>query len=136
MDKFKQQIQQRLVANIIMDKCSQSEHLIFRDAWCTQERVIRFTTPFFRKLFSVEENGSGKWKTGDCVMYEASNGKGTFTVNCVLNKASVPYMSSSQQYAVIKAANAMESTSSDVILKSWDLTPSQSGMYCGTRNSL
>lgn len=122
MDKLKQQIQQRLIANIIMDKCSQSEHLIFRDAWCTQERVIRFTTPFFRKLFSVEENENGKWKTGDCVMYEVNNDKGTFTVNCVLNKASVPHMSNSQRDAVIKATNAVESTSSDVILKSWDLT--------------
>ena len=122
MDKLKRQIQQRLIANIIMDKCSQSEHLIFRDAWCTQERVIRFTTPFFRKLFSVKESENGKWKTGDCVMYEVNNGKETLTVNCVLNKASVPHMSSSQRDAVIKAANAVESTSSDFILKSWNLT--------------
>ncbi len=122
MDMFKKQIQQKLIANVIMDKCSQSEYLIFRDAWCTQERVIRFTTPFFRKLFSVEANGTGKWETGDFVMYEANNGQDSFTVNCVLNRASVPYVASSQMDAVIKAANVEESTSSDVILESWDLT--------------
>ena len=54
MDKFKQQIQQRLIANIIIDKCAHNEYVIFRDAWCTQDRVLRFTTPFFRKLFSYE----------------------------------------------------------------------------------
>lgn len=123
MDKLKQQIQQRLVANIIMDKCAQSEQLIFRDAWCTQERIIRFTTPFFRNLFSVEESEYGKWKTGDCVMYEVSNGADSFVVRCVLNKASVPNTSFAQRDAVIKAANAQKSAAApDVILKSWDLT--------------
>ncbi len=123
MDKLKRQIQQRLVANIIIDKCAQSQRLIFRDAWCTQERVIRFTTPFFRKLFAIEESESGKWNTGDCVMYEVNNSVDSFVVRCVLNEASVPYTSFAQRDAVLKAVNASKSAAAaDIILKSWDLT--------------
>ena len=123
MDMFKKQVQQKLIANVIMDKCSQSEHLIFRDAWCTQERVIRFTTPFFRKLFSFEAKGTGKWKTGDCVMYEANNGTDSFIVHCVLNTASVPHAMITQQSSVLTAVNAVNAgSSSDIFLKSWNLT--------------
>lgn len=123
MDKLKQQIQQRLIANVIIDKCLQSDYLFFRDAWCTQDRVIRFTTNFFRKFFSYEESETGKWKTGDCVMYEANNSVGSFTVNCVLNIQSIPYASVGQRDTLFNALALKSSkTSDDVILKSWDLT--------------
>ena len=123
MDKLKQQIQQRLVANIVIDKCARSEHLIFRDAWCTQERVIRFTTPFFRKLLPPEDDESGKWKTGDSVMYEVHNAVDSFIVSCMLCPNSVPHSAAGQKCALIKAAGAIKTDdSSDIILKSWDLT--------------
>ena len=50
MDPMKQMIQQKLIANVCMDQCARQEHLIFRDSWCSQERVIRFTTPFWQNL--------------------------------------------------------------------------------------
>lgn len=83
MDKMKKQIHQRLVANVLMDKCTQREHVVFRDAWCSQERVIRFTTVFFRNLFPVVNDIDGKWKTGDEVMYEVENGGDHFRINCI-----------------------------------------------------
>jgi hypothetical protein len=123
MDRIKQQIQQRLIASIIIDKCSQSDYLIFRDAWCTQDRVIRFTTPFFRKLFSCDDNGTGKWKTGDCVMYEANNGADSFLVNCVLSLDSIPYAAIGHRDALLKALGIKTAkASNNIILKSWDLT--------------
>lgn len=123
MDKFKQQIQQRLIANIIIDKCAHNEYLIFRDAWCTQDRVIRFTTAFFRKLFSYGESESGKWKTGDCVMYEANNSACSFVVNCVLSRSSISYAVIGQRDKLLKALDLKASqTANDVILKSWDLS--------------
>ena len=121
MDQLKQQIRQRLVANIIIEKCSQSEYLIFRDAWCTQERVLRFTTPFFRKFFSVTEDESGLWKTGDCVMYEVNNSPDSFTVNCVFCPSSVSMAALEQKKDLLKAVNA-EPDADVIILKSWDLT--------------
>ena len=41
MDKIKKQIRQKLIANVISETLAQSGHLIFREAWCTQERVLR-----------------------------------------------------------------------------------------------
>ena len=124
MDKFKQQIQRRLIANIIMDKCAHSEHLIFRDAWCTQERVIRFTTTFFRKLFSFEESESGKWKTGDCVMYEVNNSGYSLEVNCILSAASASYAEINARDLLLKATGVgKKQNTSDVILKTWELSP-------------
>ena len=123
MDKLKQQIQQRLIANVVIDKCLHSEHLIFRDAWCTQERVIRFITPFFRELFSFKKSTQGKWKTGDCVMYEVNNATDSFTVHCVMSTAYTSYVSTQQWEAVLQATNSVKTDAcSDVILKSWDLT--------------
>ncbi len=123
MDKIKQQIQQRLIANIIIDKCAHSDYLIFREAWCTQDRVIRFTTHFFRDLFSFKESEEGKWKTGDVVMYEAYNKADSFVVNCVLNTDSASYSKLLQRDALIKALGIKEKPSSgDIILKSWDIT--------------
>lgn len=71
---MKMQIQRRLIANVIMDLCARREHLIFRDAWCTQDRVIRFTTPFWQKLFPDNQ-----------VLYEAENNHDSFVVHCVCN---------------------------------------------------
>lgn len=122
MDKLKQQIQQRLIANIIIDKCARAEHLIFRDAWCTQERILRFTTPFFRAFFSVEENDEGKWKTGDFVMYEVNNGTSAFVVNCVLSCAAMSYDTLAKRDALLKALGIQTIGASEVVLKNWDLT--------------
>lgn len=123
MDSLKQQIQKKLVANVLVDKCAHREELIFRDAWCTQERVIRFTTPFFRELFSVEESEKGRWKTGDSVMYEVNNGGDTLAVNCVLSPATGNYAEKASANSLWKAAGVVtESGSSAAVLKSWTLT--------------
>ena len=124
MDKMKQEIQLKLIANVIIDKCSQSEYLIFRDAWCTQERVIRFTTPFFRSFFPMQDNKDGKWESGDCVMYEAQNKADSFIVNCVLDISSIPYGYSKKLNQLLEKCNANKNPgSSEIILRSWDLTP-------------
>lgn len=126
MDKLKELIQLQLIANIIKDKCAHNDYLIFSESWCSQERVIRFTTGFFREIFSFEKSNEGKWKTGDSVMYEANNNADSFVVNCVLNINSVPYESDAQIDKVLKATNVKKSEySSDVILKSWNLSYSK-----------
>ncbi len=123
MDKFKQQIQRQLFANIMKDKCSNSEHLIFRDAWCTQERVIRFTSPFFRVLLGVLPEGAGKWKTGDHVMYEVNNGTDNLTVQCVLSFSALPKEKFAAARNLIKSCGLTPSVSTnEVVLKKWDLT--------------
>ena len=123
MDEFKKQIQRKLVAGILVDKCAHCDKLIFRDAWCTQERVIRFTTPYFRKLFSVKESGSGKWKTGDCVMVEVNNDPEAFIVNCVFSAASVPNDMLKMRDTLLKIVGISNpDLATEVILKSWDLS--------------
>lgn len=123
MDKFKQQIQRQLLANIMKEKCSEYEHLIFRDAWCTQERVIRFTTPFFRNLLGVQPEGSGNWKTGDHVMYEVNNDPDSLIVQCVLSRSALPRENRAAADRLIQICGLTTSGSAtEFILKSWDLT--------------
>ena len=123
MDKRKLEIQRKLIASVVLDKCLQNEYLICRDAWCTKERILRFTTPFFRKLFSVKEDGSGKWKTGDFVMYEINNGLDTFEVHCVMGRDTVPYEKQAISSALMTAAGiCAPGNTDDTILKTWDLT--------------
>lgn len=103
MDPMKQQILQKLIANVIMDKCARQEHLIFQDSWCSQERVIRFTTTFWEEKFP-----------GESVMYEAENKLNSFVVNCVCKrKRKDPEM--------VKLFAVQGVTDGD-ILQSWDIT--------------
>lgn len=125
MDKFKQQIQQKLIANIILDKCARCEYLIFRDAWCTQERIIRFTTHFFRKLLFFEANESGKWKTGDAVMYEVHNNTNELAVNCLFCPFGVPTCATAEKNVLLRALGLQNTLlESEIVLKSWKLSRS------------
>ncbi len=123
MDKLKTNIQQKLAANVIVDKCSQNEWLVFRDSWCTQERVIRFTTPFFRALFSVKDSDRGNWQSGDYVMYECANDGTAFSVNCVMNLTGA---SADEIQTGMKVYRALmlpiAGKNKEVILQGWSLT--------------
>ena len=83
MDTLKFRLQRQLIANVLFDKCVQREHIITQKAWCSEERVIRFTTHFFRNQFPITDITSGKWKTGDQVMYEVINNIDSCVINCV-----------------------------------------------------
>ena len=121
MDSFKHAIQRQLAANIIKDKCAQNSNILFRDAWCTQERVIRFTTPFFRELFHTEEKETREWNTGDLVMFEAHNNTNSFTINCVYS----PKGATNEQ---IKTGNKLiiflkaKKEGNQYILNNWDIS--------------
>lgn len=114
MDEMKRMIQRKLVANVLMEQCTRREHLIFRDAWCSQERVIRFATPFFRKLFS--ENPGG-WESGDVVMYEVQNNHPEMHVECVCIPRGENFLL--KRVAMLCGV----SLSADrTVLKSWDIS--------------
>ena len=122
MDALKQQIRQRLIANMLIETCAQSGHLIFRDAWCSQDRVIRFTTPFFRRLFYAAGSEKGRWKTGDFAMYEARISGLAIAAECVLDAASLPYDALPKKDSLLKAAGVTRAPSSPyVVLMRWDL---------------
>ena len=74
MNDLKEKIQRQLIANIIKEKCIQNNKIIFKESLCTQERVIRFTTKFFKEMIKAEnQNVIGKWGTNDFIMYELYN---------------------------------------------------------------
>lgn len=104
MDTLKFRLQRQLIANVLFDKCVQREHIITQKAWCSEERVIRFTTHFFRNQFPITDITSGKWKTGDQVMYEVINNIDSCVINCVYTS----------------------STSVEDCLMSWDITSNDS----------
>jgi hypothetical protein len=105
MDPMKQMIQQKLIANVIMDKCARQERLIFRDSLCSQERVIRFTTPFWENLFP-----------NNSVMYEAENKPDSFVVHCVCKQ--------SRKDPVMAKLFAIQGITEGDTLQSWDITNS------------
>ena len=80
MVPLKRLMRQRLVANVISDKLKTHDNIVFEESWCSVERILRFTTGFFRRIFSSQQDCKGKWKTGDYVMYEIENGVVFFTI--------------------------------------------------------
>ena len=122
MDKLKQQIEQRLKANVLIDKCARCSSIIFRDAWCTQDRVIRFTSPFFRQLFPYVEREKGPWKTGDAVMYEVTNTVNSLEIRCLFCPEMLPPMTSDEGSRLCKTCGVSETNSETVSLKSWHLS--------------
>ena len=123
MEKLKQQLEQKLIANVLIDKCAHSKNLIFRDAWCTQERIIRFTLPVFRMLFAYRDGTAGKWKTGDFVMFEFMNSPNAYVVHCVFDAKSVPVEQIEVKRELLKLFDISTKTSALVTMRSWDLTP-------------
>lgn len=123
MDKLKQQIEQQLKANVLISKCVHCNGIIFRDAWCTQSRVIRFTIPYFRELFPCVLRGKGCWESGDSIMFEANNTPYFFIVNCVYSPASSDYASMITQDKLLNACDIeSKPVSFPVILRSWDIS--------------
>ena len=41
MDKLKLQLERRLIANLLIDKCKLHENAVIDEAWCTQDRVMK-----------------------------------------------------------------------------------------------
>ena len=123
MDKLKTNIQQKLAANVIIDKCSHNSRLVFSDSWCTQERVIRFTTPFFRSLFGVAGSDKGIWQTGDYVMYECANDETAFSVNCVMNLTGASANEAQTGMRINKALMLpVSGKNKETIIQNWQLT--------------
>ena len=120
MDELKKQIQRQLTANVLKSKCSGNSSIVFREAWCSQERTVRFTTPFFRSLFSVEESDLGRWKTGDLVMYEVHNNDDGLEVCCVYDQRGAAYEQIGVGDRVRKALSAADPyNDGSYILKRW-----------------
>lgn len=85
MNNLKLQLQKQLIANVIRDKCSKNSNIIFDGAWCEQDRIIRFTTPFFRDFFKTTDN-KGYWKTGDIAMYEVYIAPNSLSIACLASE--------------------------------------------------
>ena len=123
MDALKEQVERQLIANVIKDKCNACKDIVFRDAWSQQERIIRFTTPFFRRYFNYRESQARKWKTGDYVIYEVHNNRTSLEISCVLDFSSVSSGNSPKVSNLIKASGAtVTAGSKEIILNSWRLT--------------
>ncbi len=120
MDKFKQQIELQLIANILKSKCLANSSLIFNGAWCTQDRIIRFTSPILRQLFPAVDSGRGKWDSGDVIMYEVYNQPNSLEIICAVD---CDILSLQQKTVLSKIASALgimhSSFDSELILNKW-----------------
>lgn len=89
MDKLKLQLERRLIANLLIDKCKLHDNVIIDEAWCTQDRVVRFTTKYLRALCPTVL-GYGFDKTGEIALYEVKNDFGRVEISCRFYKDSLP----------------------------------------------
>lgn len=124
MDDLKKQLEHTLIANVIKSKCEDCDNLIFCDSWSSQDRVIRFATPFFKALFSCNESEKGMWHNGFFVMYEIELGTDQCNATCKLGMMDFPY-SMDDVAERLKAVTKADSEDSQVWqLGSWQLADS------------
>ena len=125
MDFQKEIIQQKLIANELIDKCKQCNYIIFYESWCSQERVVRFTTSYFRTMFAVDnESTGGKWGTGDYVMFELHNQPNLVKIDCVFSAERLDYSLGSIRDALYYAFAPADVDKTEFTLKTWVLNSS------------
>lgn len=125
MEDLKAQIQRKLIADILVDKLKNCESVIFKESWCTQERIIRFTTPLFRDIFSANDNSGGRWNTGDSVMYEVLNDIDMIRVDCILSTSFISYSQNAEIKKLLKALDIdsdTKDTDGEYKLGSWTIS--------------
>ena len=81
MDKLKSELERKLIANVIVDKCKNADGIIINESLCTQERIIRFTTTLLRSHFPCA-HGDGFDKSGEIALYELKNETQGLSVIC------------------------------------------------------
>lgn len=118
MNDLKEKIQRQLIANVIKEKCIQNSRIIFKESLCTQERVIRFTTEFFKEMIK-DKNVLGKWNTNDLVMYELYNDSNLFYIECVLDLKN-SNIELGKEFAKKLNLN-ISRTQNEIVLKSWKI---------------
>lgn len=120
MDVMQQQIQQTLVSNVLKDKCKNSNNVVFEESWSTQNRVVRFTTPFFRDLFEGGKPGKGKWDIGFFVMYEVKVSYDSWEAACVFNDKDMPHDQLEMRNRLLKACGVnFVLHGEDIVLNRW-----------------
>lgn len=127
MNDLKSQLQRKLIANVIVDKCVNNKEIIFKDSWCTQDRIIRFTTPSFRMLFPTIDEGMGHWKTGDKVMFEIYLSADSFSVDCLFCNKNISKEEKILKKKLSELKTFKKKEDHIFILNSWSF-PSQDGV--------
>ena len=79
---MKARMELQLIATQVSDYLMHKEGILFKQSLCTQERVLRFQTPFLCEIFPNSETESGVWKNGCYLMYEIYNESDDFKITC------------------------------------------------------
>lgn len=120
MDIMKQQIQQTLISNVLKEKCRNNSALLFDESWCSQNRTVRFTTPFFHDYFEASTSQKGKWGVGVFVMYEVKVGYDSWEAACVFNSSGLPKSETEDRNKLLGACNiSAVAPDEDIILRRW-----------------
>lgn len=125
MNNLKLQLQKQLIANVIRDRCSKNKNIIFNEAWCEQDRITRFTTPFFKTLFQTPDN-KGYWKTGDIAMYEVYIAPNYFSIACLVSEKNVRKEGKAIIERLFKYDTFRDVSSELYSLKEWKFTEEDS----------
>lgn len=86
---MEKQITQKLIGNIIIDLCQNNKSIVFKKAWCSKERIIRFTSDYLDSIFGVTRLNKGNWSNGRRMMYEIHNEIDDFYIQCALDYSNI-----------------------------------------------
>lgn len=89
MEDLKLQLQKQLIANVIRDRCARDNNIIFNEALCEQDRIVRFTTPFLRSLFHTDKENTAHGNIGDIAMYEVYIAPNSLSIACLVCEKNV-----------------------------------------------
>ena len=70
---LKEQLKRQLIGNVIKDKCKQCARIFFNEARCTQDKIIRFETPYSRETGKNQEYEIENNITSLIIRYEAKS---------------------------------------------------------------
>ena len=109
---LKMQLQQKLVANVIMDRCLQNRNVIFNPAFCSGDRVVRFTTPFLKEI-SGDDSGQPH------VVYEVYPTSDSFTAACVMARDCISSLDNDICKKLLSISVNSSEVEQNVIIREW-----------------
>lgn len=125
LDEMRQQLELRLRGELLRDWCrelaARDPKVEFDDAWCSNQRVIRFSTRSVDELVGSWRGSGDCWGLGRLAFYEIENDADSIAIALVASMKGMPSAIRKRVRAMAAEAAADAPAEDRLVLRRWEL---------------